>query len=130
MATQNDDTAQGFAAAVAAAEQGVVHVDAGGRHPATGSAWSEDTLITSQAAIGDADELRVTLADGAQHAAKLVGRDPGLDVALLRVSGARLSPLAFVRNAALQVGQWVVALGRPGQVIRASARIVGVLGPE
>ena len=87
-------------------------------------------MITSLAAIGDAEEAKVGLDGGAEHTAELVGRDAGLDLALLRVQGAKLEKLAFAPQKPLRVGQWAVALGRPGQAIRASARIIGVLGPE
>lgn len=124
------DFGQGFVAAVAAAESGVVRVEGDGRYPASGSVWNEELVLSSQHSLADAEELRVTLADGSQHAAELVGRDPSLDLALLRVKGAKLTPLSFAKGGELHVGQWVVALARPGQAIRASARIIGVLGKE
>jgi S1-C subfamily serine protease len=131
MTEASSDFSEGFSAAVAAAERGVVRVQAGGCRATTGSVWSADNLvIASQRALGDGEELRVTAADGEPSEAELVGRDPGLDLALLRVAGPALSPLEFAAPDALRVGQWVVALGRPGTAIRASARIVGVLGPE
>lgn len=130
MAEVSSEFGQGFAAAVAAAERSVVRVDPQGRHAATGTAWSDDLVITSLAALGDADEVKVGLEGGAEHAAALVGRDAGLDLALLRVSGAKLAKLALPPDKPLRVGQWAIALGRPGQAIRASLRIIGVLGPE
>jgi S1-C subfamily serine protease len=131
MAQASGDFGDGFATAVAAAESGVVRVQASGGRGATGSVWSADGLvITSQLALGDAEAVHVTPGGGEPREAEVIGRDPSLDLALLRVSGPSLSPLSFVAPDDLRVGQWTVALARPGEAIRASARIVGVLGPE
>jgi len=131
MAQASGDFSDGFATAVAAAESSVVRVQASGGRGATGSVWSADGLvIASQLALGDAEAVRVTPGGGAARDAEVIGRDPSLDLALLRVSGPSLRPLSFVAPDDLRVGQWTVALARPGEAIRASARIVGVLGPE
>jgi len=131
MPQASGDFSDGFATAVAVAETGVVRVQASGGRGATGSVWSADGLvIASQLALGDAEAVRVTPGGSEPHDAEVLGRDPSLDLALLRVSGPSLSPLSFVAPDDLRVGQWTVALARPGEAIRASARIVGVLGPE
>jgi len=130
MAETTGDWTQGFVQAVAAAEHGVVRVQAHAHRRASGSVWSEDGLVlASQLALGEADEAQITLAGCERHGAELVGREPGLDLALLRVRGVKLAALVFADDAELRVGQWTLALGRPGDAIRASARIVGVLGP-
>jgi S1-C subfamily serine protease len=59
----------------------------------------------------------------------VIGRDPGTDVALLRVSGGGLAPAVFRDIDALAVGNLALALGRPGRTVRASLRAIGVLGP-
>jgi S1-C subfamily serine protease len=130
MAERSGDFSDGFAAAVATAESGVVRVQGSGGRATSGSVWSTDGLvIASQLALGDAETVRVTAAGGEPREAEWIGRDPALDLALLRVSGAALTPLAFAPPDDLRVGQWTVALARPGEAIRASARILGVLGP-
>jgi S1-C subfamily serine protease len=130
MTTQGDWTT-GFADAVSAAEASVVNVRGHACRGGSGTVFRDDGLVLASAhATGDGEELSVTLAGGESNAAELVGREPALDLALLRVSGAKLKPLAFRSHDALRVGQWTLALGRPGEAIRASARIVGVLSHE
>jgi S1-C subfamily serine protease len=130
MAQASGEFSDGFATAVAAAESGVVRVQASGGRGATGSVWSADGLvIASQLALGEAEAVRITPGGGEPRDAEVIGRDPSLDLTLLRVSGPSLAPLSFVAPDGLRVGQWTVALARPGEAIRASARIVGVLGP-
>jgi S1-C subfamily serine protease len=118
MAQASGEFSDGFATAVAAAESGVVRVQASGGRGATGSVWSADGLvIASQLALGEAEAVRITPGGGEPRDAEVIGRDPSL------------APLSFVAPDGLRVGQWTVALARPGEAIRASARIVGVLGP-
>jgi len=62
--------------------------------------------------------------------AEVIGRDPGTDVALLRVTGGGLVPATFREIGELAVGNLALALGRPGRTVRAQLRAIGVLGPE
>lgn len=128
---------QALAAAVAAAAPSVVHV-ARGRHAAgggTGIAWSDDLVVTSS--FHTPDRTRVGLGQAGDPAAALdereaevIGRDPGTDVALLRVTGGGLQAAKLRDVDGLAVGNLVLAIGRPGRTARASLRAVGVLGPE
>jgi S1-C subfamily serine protease len=115
---------------VSAAEASVVSVRGGGCRSSSGTVFQGDLVLASAHATADADELSITLASGASHAAELVGREPALDLALLRVTGAKLTPLPFRAHDTLRVGQWVLALARPGAAIRASSRLIGVLSHE
>jgi S1-C subfamily serine protease len=115
---------------VSAAEASVVSVRGGGCRSSSGTAFREDLVLASAHATADAEELSITLANAESHAAELVGREPALDLALLRVTSAKLTPLPFRAHDALRVGQWVLALARPGAAIRASSRIIGVLSHE
>ena len=117
---------QALAAAVAAAAPSVVHV-ARGHGGGTGIAWSEDLVVTSSFHVPD--RTRVGLGDDARDA-DVIGRDPGTDVALLRVAGGGLAPAKLRDLGDLAVGNLVLALGRPGRTARASLRAIGVLGPE
>ena len=60
----------------------------------------------------------------------MIGRDPGTDVALLRVTGVTLTPAKLRELDGLAVGNLALAIGRPGRTARASLRAIGVLGPE
>lgn len=122
---------QGLAAAVAAAGPSVLHVSRG-RGGGTGIAWAADLVVTSSFHTPDRTRVGLPTADGelAFHDAEVIGRDPGTDVALLRVTGAALTPATFRELDGLAVGNLALAVGRPGRSARASLRAIGVLGPE
>jgi len=122
--TQETNTAPSTLAALSAELSGVVarvgpsvvRVDDGSRLTATGLLWTEDgvVLTTSHGTERD-DDLLVELADGTRLPAVLVGRDPETDLAVLRVSASGLRPVTKADPEAVQVGQLVLALGRPGE---------------
>jgi len=71
-------------------------------------------VVTNAHVVGDATHLLVTLASGQRHAASLVGKDVGNDLAVIRLSGGtRPPPAAFADSSALQVGDLALALGSP-----------------
>jgi serine protease DegQ len=117
--------------AVTAAAPAIVHV-ARRRGGGSGIVWAPDLVVTSAFHAADKTTVGVAAPDGSldHRDAVLVGRDPGTDVAVLRVAGGGLTPAAFRDLDGVAVGQPVLALGRPGKSVRASLRIVGVLGPE
>jgi S1-C subfamily serine protease len=95
----------------------------------SGAVWSADgVILTALHAIGHADVLRATLHDGRALEARVVGRDPGTDVAALRVDAADLHALRWDDGAALRVGHLVTPLGRPGRGVRATLGMVSALG--
>jgi len=130
---------QALAAAVATAGRSVVHVARGHGHGGTGVVWADDLVIS--ASFHTPDRTRVGIAAPAgtpgsepdveldSRDAEVIGRDPGTDVALLRVAGGGLAPATFRELGALAVGNLALALGRPGRSVRASLRAIGVLGP-
>src|SRR5205085_255715 len=95
-----------LADAVTAAGAGVVRVDRR-RGAGSGVVWAPDLVITSSFHAPD----RTTI-DGARDA-EVIGRDPGTDVAVLRIAGGGLTPARFRELGDLAVGQLVLALGRP-----------------
>jgi serine protease Do len=71
-------------------------------------------VVTNEHVVHDAVDVRVRLADEREFDAKVVGRDPVLDVALLRIQGAHDLPAAKLgSSAALRVGEPVMAVGNP-----------------
>jgi S1-C subfamily serine protease len=86
-------------------------VDARKRYPASGIAYAEDLVLTADHVVTREEDIKVVLADGRSLAAKIAGRDPGSDLALLRLSEKVLSPAKTSDEA--KVGQLVLALGRP-----------------
>jgi len=86
-------------------------------------------VITNNHVIDKADEITVTLNDGRQLAAKLIGTDPESDVAVVKVESKDLTELPVADSAQLQVGDFVVAIGNPfglGQTV--TSGIVSALG--
>jgi S1-C subfamily serine protease len=72
-------------------------------------------ILTNFHVVEGAREIEVTLFDGKSYAARLVGRDPASDVAVLRISAPQesLFPIRFGDSSRLKVGQRVFALGNP-----------------
>ncbi len=118
-----------LADAVQTAAPAVVRVDRRRRGAGTGIAWSADLVITSSFHAPDQTVIGVPTADGtiAELEAETIGRDPGTDVALLRVAAGGLTAATFRDDDGLAVGQLALALGRPGRTVRASLRILGAL---
>ena len=69
-------------------------------------------IITNQHVVDNADSITVSLPDGSDLPARLLGEDPLTDVAVLKVD-KDLPPAAIGRSADLLIGEWVVALGNP-----------------
>jgi S1-C subfamily serine protease len=76
-----------LAATVARAGQSVVAVHGRSRFDSSGVHWSPGVIVTADHALRRDDEIRVTAPEGSRLNAELVGRDPGTDLAVLRVHG-------------------------------------------
>jgi S1-C subfamily serine protease len=110
------------------AGRGVVRLEARRRLPASGVVWSADgVIVTANHVIERDNDLRVGLPDGQTVGARLAGRDPGTDLAVLRVEKKNLAAPQWAEPQTLQVGQLVLALGRPGQKILATLGILSTL---
>ena len=86
-------------------------------------------VITNHHVIEDAREIVVTLKDRRRLSAQLVGSDPGTDIALLKVAPEGLTELKLGDSEALEVGDFVIAIGNPfglGQTV--TSGIVSALG--
>jgi serine protease Do len=71
-------------------------------------------IVTNNHVIDDAEEITVTLNDGTSLPAKLVGRDPKTDLALVKVTPTKPLPAAhFGDSDHAHVGDWVIAIGNP-----------------
>ncbi len=68
-------------------------------------------ILTNNHVVEDAQKLTVTLEDGKQYPAKLVGRDPGTDLAVIKIDARGLNYATFGNSSTLQVGDWVIAVG-------------------
>ena len=84
------------------------------RSGGSGVIISEDGyIVTNNHVVENASKLRVKLNDGRMFDAKIIGRDPATDVALIKVDAAQLPTLAFGSSDALRLGEWVLAIGSP-----------------
>jgi len=71
-------------------------------------------VVTNSHVVGDATKVEVTLQDDSKYTAKIVGRDPKTDIAVLKITADKPLPyVAFGNSSAAQVGDWVMAVGNP-----------------
>ena len=86
-------------------------------------------IVTNNHVVAHADEITVTLSDGRSVDAKLVGNDPEVDLAVLKVDPEDLTEIGFADSASLRVGDFVVAIGNPfGLNQTVTSGIVSALG--
>jgi Do/DeqQ family serine protease len=86
-------------------------------------------VLTNNHVIDKAAEIRVTLIDGRQLNATVVGADPEADIAVIQIPAERLTALTPADSSRLRVGDFVVAIGNPfglGQTV--TSGIVSALG--
>ncbi len=94
-------------------------------------------ILTNNHVIEKASDIRVKTFSGNVYKAKVVGKDPKLDVALLKITPKKdLTPLPLGDSSKLRVGEWVMAIGNPFGlsetvtvgIVSAKGRIIG-MGP-
>ncbi len=89
------------------------------------------TVVTNHHVVDGADEVRVSLEDGRSYRAEVLGSDPEVDIAVLKidVGGDKLSDLKIANSDQLKVGDFVIAIGNPfglGQTV--TTGVVSALG--
>lgn len=94
-------------------------------------------IITNNHVVENAQQISVTLSDKQEYKAKLVGRDPKTDLAIIKIDAKSDLPAAPLGNSAtLRVGEWVMAVGNPfglsntvtAGIVSAKGRAIGA-GP-
>jgi S1-C subfamily serine protease len=122
------ELSDGLAAVVRGASEAIARVE-GRCRGATATVWSSDgLLVTAHHALERDEGVTVHLGDGRSLAARVLGRDAGTDLALLRVDAQDLVPARWDDGDGLAVGHLVVMLGRPGRSVRATLGMVSTLG--
>ena len=76
---------------------------------------AQGRVLTNSHVVSGADDITVTLQDGSEHTATIVGQDPRADLAVLQLKGKLppLKPLVFGDSNALRLGEVVLAIGDP-----------------
>ena len=146
-----DDLQEGFKGAVgkagpavvsiyttrAAAPRGFLHLrglQPPGPHGGLGSGFIVDDaghVVTNNHVVEGAEDIRVRLSDGREFEARIQGRDPSTDLAVLRIEDPKdlPRPLELVDDAEVEVGDWVLAIGSPFGLSRTvSSGIVSATG--
>ncbi len=86
-------------------------------------------IVTNNHVVADADRITVHMSDRKSYDAKLIGRDPQTDVAVLKVDAKGLTKVALGDDERLRVGEWVLAVGNPlGLDFTVTAGIVSAKG--
>jgi S1-C subfamily serine protease len=108
------------------AGQSAVAIEARHRIGSSGFLWKPGIVVTADHAIRRDEEIPVILPDGSRVTAELAGRDPGTDIAVLRVHGATAPVL--IASPALRTGEIVLAVGRHEPGVLAAMGIVSTAG--
>jgi len=74
---------------------------------------SDGYIITNNHVVENANEVSVSLNDNREFVAKVIGTDPQSDIALIKIEGEDFPYLTFGNSDALEVGEWVLAVGNP-----------------
>ena len=90
------------------------HAEPQAKGSGSGVIISEDGyIVTNNHVIDGAEKLEVTLNDNRKFNARVIGTDPNSDIALLKISATKLSPIVFGNSDNVKVGEWVLAVGNP-----------------
>ncbi|WP_437919182.1 Do family serine endopeptidase [Sphingobacterium sp. LRF_L2] len=95
-------------------------------------------IVTNNHVVEDADKIEVQLTDQRSFEAKVIGRDPDFDLALIKVNAADLPFVKFGDSDNVRIGEWVLAVGYPlslqstvtAGIVSAKGRQIGILGEQ
>lgn len=95
-------------------------------------------IVTNNHVVDNADELVVTLNNKKDYKAKVVGKDPSSDLAVIKIDATNLPYLSFANSDDVHLGQWVLAIGYPlnlettvtSGIVSAKSRSLGINGRQ
>ncbi|MCX6221971.1 MAG: Do family serine endopeptidase [Bacteroidia bacterium] len=97
---------------------------------------SEDGyIVTNNHMVDGAQDIDVILNDNRKFTAKVIGRDPNTDIALIKIEARNLTVLPWGDSDALKLGEWVLAVGNPfnltstvtAGIVSAKSRSIGIM---
>jgi S1-C subfamily serine protease len=103
-----------LASAVETAGRSVVSVYGRPRTPSSGIQWQTGVVVTTNHTLQQDDDITVAAPNGESLPATIAGRDPGTDIAVLKVPGLQISVSEPADAASLKIGHIVLAIGRGG----------------
>src|SRR5450759_1606727 len=118
-----------LATRVAAMKHAIVAIRLAHERHVTGTVWQSDIIVTSEQSLPRRDEFEIVAAGGSVLSAKTAGRDPGTNIAILRLAESIASP--SIAAAEAHAGAVALAIGADGSG-SASARlgVVNLTGAE
>ena len=118
-----------LATAAESVGKSVVAIYGGGRVPSSGVHWKSGLIVTAEHSLRRDEDIKIGLPDGSIAPAELVGRDPGSDLAVLKIDGTTL-PVVAMADQDQKLGELVLAVGRHREIGACAAMgIVSVVGP-
>ncbi len=100
---------------------------------------SEDGfIVTNNHVVDGAEDIEVILNDNRKFSAKVIGRDPNTDIALVKIDAKNLTVLSWGDSEALKLGEWVLAVGNPfnltstvtAGIVSAKSRSIGIMSGQ
>jgi S1-C subfamily serine protease len=102
---------ESFSNTIEALDRSVVAVFGGGRSTSSGVIWRPGIVVTTHSGVGHREAAHV-IHGAAPFSATVIGRDPGTDVAVLRLPSEELPPIQKAGDRAIRAGEIVLSIGR------------------
>jgi serine protease Do len=93
---------------------------------------SDGYILTNNHVVDFADEVSIKMVDGKEYQAKIIGRDPSTDLAVVKIDADNLPTLEYADSDKARVGEWVLAVGNPFEYLTSTvtAGIISAKGRD